>query len=295
MRAVLAAAFFAAASMPVVAQSSVADQVESAYQIYAQSLSTADLNGGLYFDKLVDGIEGKWVLASALLPDVDAERTLETLVEEACAGVVSVEIAVPDRFSITVTRTRATVPWVTTYLYRNGAHFTPFVEPQVLLGYLRLLDDEKRQTALFTMNSALAPVMIFRPSPDVLAVARTLWGTSGLAGIDLYARCASGDTTSSAPTDDGSHSEADLAALDAALGREFDKAFPKVKTGDARASFIACAGNVLRSLKPADLRLLIESNFVVPPDVEDRFEVEYAEVGDQTQACFTAAQSATAR
>ncbi len=268
------AALLAVAAAPAAAQDSPSDQALSAYQLFYQGLPPGGLYEGGYFDAVTAGIEGKWIAGTYyLLNDLPDAETLGTKLSEACNGPIIAELSVVEPFTLKVRNPRPENEFTQSYVYAGGTRFTVQIDPKEFLEYLYLTGDDHRQSAIQSLNSTTQDVMIFRPSADVLVVARAD------GNPDIFTRCVGGDTP--AP--------ADTAALEDYLGTAFDKQYPTFTTSTVRSDFLRCVVAAVAPLPASDIQLLIDTDLDLPPDDKQRIESTYPESSSGLIACVEAA------
>jgi hypothetical protein len=273
------AALLAVFAAPATAEDTPSDQAISAYQLFYQGLSPEGLYEGGYFDAVTAGIEGKWIAGTYfLLNDNPDAETLRTKLSEACSGPIIAELSVVEPFTIKVRNPRPENEFTQTYVYAGGTRFTSQVDAREFLEYLYLTEDHQRQSAIQSLYFTTQDVMIFRPSADVLIVARP----SG--NPDIYTRCIEGDGAT-----------VDTAALEAALGKAFDGQYPKAKNPAVRAAFVACAVEAFAPLPASDIQLAVDTDFDPPVKEQERIEAAYPEVNEAARACAEAAGAALDR
>jgi hypothetical protein len=281
MRVWLAVLATLCAALPVAAQETLSERVGEAYRIFAQNLVPGAMADGQYYDAVSAGIDGNWVLATALIPDSSDLSGLDATIVDICTrdgpGVTRIAAVAP--MTITASRGNPASPVTVTFVYAGGALFASQVDPKEFLTYLGLIDDERmRLSAVNSLASSTGPVMIFRPDDDIIALVRFRGHT------EIYARC---------PAEGGS--DLDSAALATVLGAAFDEQYPKAKNPGARETFINCVVDALAPLPSREIQLLVDTNFKPEPEDMTRIGETYPAVQEATLACGSAADAALGR
>lgn len=282
LQAVVAGFLLAA---PAAAQESVEQQLGAAERTFLQDLGPGDMADGRYYAALTAGLSGTWVarrmLGATAVTDVGGS------VARACA-IAPAAITMETPLSLTIAEGAGERAMRVTYAYVGGVSFAPLFD---LDAFLKRQGTFSSRADLSAIAGALERVAIYRPSADVLVIARAL------AEPQIYLRCGPGAPAPApvppgqpAGTLDGGIEP----ALAAALGRSFDGQFQGGADPAVRDAFIACAAAVMQGLSEADLKLLIETNFMPANDELARIRDTYPDVGEGARTCAEAAQRAIA-
>jgi hypothetical protein len=266
MRVLILAALLALTAAPAAAQDAV-DQSLAAHQAFTLGVDSDGMSEGGYFDTLTAGITGRWTPVSPLMenPDDLRERWPAT------CDVVPVEITLTEPLTISLRRGRADKRLFSfSYVYSGGYQFSAAVNIGEFFDALGINAEDRRSMALTALRSSTSDAMIFRPSPDVLVLAK-------IGGpIDIYARCPRAVDTSE---------------LERVLGELFDAEF-KAGRPEVRATFVACATTAFQPVAPDDLAMLIAEKFNPGQEEQERIDAAYPAVKDAARACGEAAEAA---
>lgn len=174
MRRVLSVALFALAS-PALAGDTIADQAKAAYEVFAGGLSQQDFLAARAGDKTFANVAGNWVRLNGPAPKTGIE-TYGADTEKFCKGAAAITLASPNPFMLTVTTNLKGSNFTQQYSLIAGTTFGEHTEP---LPYLQALglgsdktgDQADAQRALL-LSLTNGTVQIYRPSQDVLVIAR---------------------------------------------------------------------------------------------------------------------------
>ncbi|MEP7239646.1 MAG: hypothetical protein ABI697_02060 [Devosia sp.] len=171
---VLLAALSAFAS-PAIAADSVADQAQHAYDVFAASLSQRDFLSTEYGKAVFSGIDGRW----ARLAGPDAKTGIESYgadTDKVCKSTGAQVLHSPNPLVLDMTTTTTKGAFTQSYVLIAGSTFG---EKTDLATYLVALGlgpgntapgvEQQRAFALSVINGV---VEIYRPSPDILVLAR---------------------------------------------------------------------------------------------------------------------------
>jgi hypothetical protein len=132
--------------------------------------------------KILDGIDGKWIILSILAPKIGDDE----LVGRACAGTYF-EIAKDTDFSFLLTRRSGKQPDFRLdyrYTLQSDNVFTMSSDPNAVLEAFQMnTPDTKLLSKLHTLRGASGSVEVFRPSRDILVIKRPL------EPAYIYGRC----------------------------------------------------------------------------------------------------------
>jgi hypothetical protein len=282
MRRFAAALILAFVAQPTIAQQSVLDELGAAHAMVYGGLDDEAFGNGAYFDALTDSLDGTWFFAGTLRDMLGDPEAAAAELAEVCR-ILPVTMTVTPPWTITASRGTSDLGSSTVWTYLSGTRFSAYTDPAGIVAYYRIdeADQYERGRGLVILGNQ--EMDLYRLSPDVLIAVRSNGGSQ------IYGRCPGGDVAAAGHTPEA------LAALDTALGIEFDRAFPKVKSSDVRVNFLDCTRAAMTKLTPEDLQILVDSRFVVPNEVSRRFEEQYPEIGSDNAACMSAAQEAAGR
>lgn len=273
MRGLIVLGLISALTAPALGQDAV-EQGKAAYQAFNLGIFDGiEATPSSAFDALTAGLAGNWTELSRLM--VTTQDNLEQRFATSCDSL-PVTIALNRPYAIDFHHGKSgNVGYSFSYLYRGGSWFSAEVDPKEFFEYLGVDGDALRDQALVALSRAVSDVLIFRPSPDILVVAKQ--GSRA----DIYARC--GGSTLASPA------AADPAA--AALGAIFEKEFGTEKQS-VRDAFVACAVAALAPMSQLDKDLLVKLNFDPPEKERNRFNATYPDLQGALLACGNAAQAA---
>jgi hypothetical protein len=190
--------FFAAlclAIVPAHAAQSIADQAQSAYDIFAGGQSQKDFLSARYGRSALSGIDGRWARLNG--PDNDSGvESYGSETEKACTGPDPVTIKVIAPVALTVETTHGANSILQQYSLIAGSTFaehTDLASYFVAIGLgpekVGTAYDQQRALALAIVNGI---VQIYHPSPDILVMTRD-------RGYPIvYSRCPASSSASAA-------------------------------------------------------------------------------------------------
>lgn len=160
---------------PVAAADTIADQAQRAYDVFAAGMSQRDFLSSQYATKALVGLDGRW----ARLTGPDSTTGIESYgpdTNKVCKGPEASQIASPDPVSLTVTSALPGGTFVQTFTLIAGSTFgesTPAIPYLTAIGIgpdkTGANVDQQRALALSFVNGV---VQLFRPSPDIIVIAR---------------------------------------------------------------------------------------------------------------------------
>ena len=158
---------------------SAADQFKQAVDVYYGGKTSADEYLGGYFDAVLRGAEGIWIL----LPPEFAREDVGATIDKACGKIGFRLVRVSD-FAFTMTRNPGSPTPVTyTYVSMGGGAFSVQVDPVLLFGMLFPKGQAPSKHGPGILNRASGIATIYRPSPDILVVHQNF------AVPTVYVRC----------------------------------------------------------------------------------------------------------
>jgi hypothetical protein len=175
MRLSTACVFFLALAAPALAAPSIADQAQNAYATFAGGLSQQAFLAAQYGQSALRNVGGKWVR----LNGPDNKSGIETYgsdTEKFCKTPAALTFASSSPRTLSVTTNLAGENFVQEYALIAGSTFGEHTDPEaylnaVGLGPERSGDAADQQRALL-LSLANGIVQIFRPSDDILVMAR---------------------------------------------------------------------------------------------------------------------------
>lgn len=175
MRLALAAVLICICAMPAIAQQSIADQAQRAYDLFAGGLSQQDYATARYGNAVLGNIAGKWVGLSGPAHGTGIE-TYGADTERLCAGTGTFTLTAPDPFTLTLTARPAESEFRQTYTLIAGSSFAESTDAEsyfeaIGIGLDKVGPQFDRQRAL-ALSLANGMVQIYRPSDDILVIAR---------------------------------------------------------------------------------------------------------------------------
>ena len=195
MRAAICLALLAFAA-PALADDTIADQAQKAFQLYAGGLSQQDFLTAKYGNDLFQGIAGNWVRLNG--PDnKSGAETYGADTTKFCASHAAITLISLSPLALTLTTNLAGANFNQTYTMVAGSTFAEHTEPGPYLHAAGLGPDKTGDAAdqqrAFLLSLANGQVQIYRPSPDILVMTRE-------RGYPVVmARCATTSTTPVTP------------------------------------------------------------------------------------------------
>lgn len=174
MRAALSLALIALAS-PVLADDSIADQAHRAYDVFAGGLSQQDFLAGRMGIKTFANVAGNWVRLNGPAPKTGIEAYGPDT-EKFCKGPGALTLGSPNPLVMTITTNLQGANFTQQYSLVAGSTYGEHTDPLPYLGALGLGPDktgdqaDAQRALLLSLTNGI--VQIFRPSEDVLVIAR---------------------------------------------------------------------------------------------------------------------------
>jgi hypothetical protein len=173
----LSAFLFAVAclSSPAAAAQSIADQAQAAFSVFAGGQSQADFNTARYGNVALRNVAGKWVALSGPAAGTGIE-TYGADAEKFCKSAGAVTLASPDALTMTLSAKPAAISFGQTYTLIAGSTFAEYTDPDDYFAAIGLGPDkagrEFDQARAVALSLANGVVQIYRPSEDILVIAR---------------------------------------------------------------------------------------------------------------------------
>jgi hypothetical protein len=170
-----AALAFALIALPAAAADSIADQASAAYSIFAAGKSQPDFLVSGTGSVVLSDIAGTWVSLNGPAPGTGVE-TYGTDTAKFCQTAGVLTLASPDVLTMTLSAKPGTTAFSQTYTLVAGTTYSQYTEPGPYFAAIGLgLEktgaqfDQSRALALELANGI---VQLFRPSDDILVIAR---------------------------------------------------------------------------------------------------------------------------
>lgn len=165
-------ALFAA---PAVAADSIADQAAKAYDIFAGGLSQPDFMLARHGAVALRDIDGNWVRLTGPAPRTGIE-TYGSDTEKVCKTSGMIKLVAPNFLSLDMTLFVNGTEFKQVYTLVGGATYAEYTEPMQYLSAIGLgperNGDQADQARALALSQANSTVQIYRPSEDILVVAR---------------------------------------------------------------------------------------------------------------------------
>lgn len=175
MRPLLLPLLFALLTAPAAAADTIADQAQRAYDTFAGGLSQPDFALARHAAVAFRDVVGDWVRLSGPAPRTGVE-TYGADTEKFCKTSAVLDLASPNLLSLTLTAHLNGKEFTQIYTLVGGTTYAEHTEPMQYLDAIGLGPerngeqfDQRRALALSQANNV---VQIYRPSADILVIAR---------------------------------------------------------------------------------------------------------------------------
>lgn len=160
---------------PAVADDTIADQAQRAYDIFAGGLSQPDLALARHAAVAFRDVAGDWVRLAGPAPRTGIE-TYGADTEKFCKTSAVLALASPNLLSMTLTAHLNDKAFTQIYTLVGGTTYAEYTEPMQYLDAIGLGPDRNGEQAdqrrALALNQANNVVQIYRPSADIIVIAR---------------------------------------------------------------------------------------------------------------------------
>ena len=165
----------AALSLPATAADTIADQAQAAFDIFAGGQSPLDYTMTGYANAVFKNIAGKWVSLNGPAAGTGIE-TYGADTEKFCKSTAVLTLASPDPLTLTLSAKPVDAEFSQVYTLVAGATFSQYTDPASYFAAIGLGPDKTGpqydQRRVLALSLANGIVQIYRPSEDVLVIAR---------------------------------------------------------------------------------------------------------------------------
>jgi hypothetical protein len=166
---------FALLSFPASAADSIADQAQRAFDVFAAGKSQLGYVNGEYGKAVLANIAGKWVR----LGGPSSQTGIETYgadTERACGSPAVLALASSNPVTLTIAAEPLDASFSQIFTLVAGSTFSVYTEPESYFTAIGLGADkigpEYDQQRAFALSGANGIVHVYRPSEDILVIAR---------------------------------------------------------------------------------------------------------------------------
>jgi hypothetical protein len=175
MRLSVVAVLLASIAGPAMAQNSIADQAQAAFAVFAGGKSQLDFNTAGYGTAALRNVAGKWVGLTGPAHGTGIE-TYGADTEKSCKTSAVLTLASPDAITMTLSAKPAAMEFSQIYTLMAGSTFSEYTEPMAYFAAIGLGPErtgpEADQRRAIALSLANGTVQIYRPSEDILVIAR---------------------------------------------------------------------------------------------------------------------------